>query len=224
MLLDDQEVALPFGRGVGDVPPDDEAHPGLAAQGHLADRVLERGRIDGHAEAGGQDLAVELRRGRPVDPAVDPGRAVGPVLVGAEVASEPGHRDRVAERAPPLHRQADAIGIAGLEGLHGHGDGAALRRAFRRELGDLRVVDRDGQPVPVLGALGPGRGRAPGRRAPGPWPCAGSSRGRTGGRAASRSPGRARAPGAGRGPGQARPAPSSRRSRGPPPTGWIPSQ
>ena len=102
MLLDDQEVTLPF-RGLGgDVPPDDQADPGLAAQGDLADRVLEGRRVDGDAEARRQDLAVELWRGRPVDPAVDPGGPSRPVLVGREVSSETREGDRVAERASPL--------------------------------------------------------------------------------------------------------------------------
>ena len=54
----------------------------------------------------------------------------------------------------PSRCEADAVGVAGLEGLRGHGDRAALGRAVDRELGHLRVVDRDRQAVAVLGPLG----------------------------------------------------------------------
>src|SRR5271157_3705587 len=101
MLLDDQEIALPFGRRGGYVPPDGEPNAGLAAQGDLGGDVLESVRVDSHAEAGGQCLAVELGRGGPVNAALDPGRTVGPVLVGAEIARESGQGHGVAEGAPP---------------------------------------------------------------------------------------------------------------------------
>ena len=118
MLLEDQEVALPGGLARRDDAMGVDLDAGPAAEGDLGDVVLEVRGVDRHAEAGRQGLAVELGVGRP-------GRrggrstngAVGPVLVGAEVAGEAGQRDGVAERAPALDVEADPVAVAGLEGL-----------------------------------------------------------------------------------------------------------
>ena len=102
-----------------------------------------------------QHLAVELGRGR-VDRrgARSTATRLAAVLVGAEVAGEARERDGIAEAAPALHVEADPVGLADLERLARDGDGLALGRAGDVELGDLGVVDRDGQLVAVLGALG----------------------------------------------------------------------
>ena len=72
-------------------------------------------------------------------------------LGAGEVAGEARERDGVAEAAATLHVEADAVGLPDLERLARDRDRLALGRAGDVELGHLGVVDRDGQPVAVLG-------------------------------------------------------------------------
>ena len=69
MFLDDQEVSLPFGCAGGDIAMRGDHDAGLTTQRDLAGDVLERLRVDGHAEAGRQHLAVELGGCRVIDAA-----------------------------------------------------------------------------------------------------------------------------------------------------------
>jgi hypothetical protein len=60
VLLQDQELALPGGLTDRLVAPGLDGDAGPAAEGDLRDGVLEAPGVDRHAEAGRQDLAVEL--------------------------------------------------------------------------------------------------------------------------------------------------------------------
>ena len=81
------------------------------------------------AEADRQGLAVELGVSAAVDAAIDAERLVGAVLVGAEVAGEAGERHRVAELAPALDVEPDAVVAAASTARFGTTDGLALGRA-----------------------------------------------------------------------------------------------
>ena len=88
-------------------------------------------------------------------------------LVGREIAGEARQRDGIAKPAAALHREADPVGLPDLEHLARHGDRLALGRADDVELGDLGVVDRDGQLVTVFGRRGAAVvGRQGGQRGP----------------------------------------------------------
>src|SRR5262249_7502932 len=129
VLLDDEEITLPFGDSrvvdAGDIEHD--APP--TTESDLADRVLECLRVDGYAEACGQGASVEFRLGGLIDAAVDQGGPVGAVLVGPEVTREAAEEHRIPKGSSALDVEADTVCIADFERVardeHGLAFGAA---------------------------------------------------------------------------------------------------
>ncbi len=177
----------------GTFAEDGQGDAGTPSEADLGGQVLERRRVDRDRESDRQGLAVELRIGRRIGPAFDPGDATGPGLFGAELAGEAREHRRVAELAPAFHREPDPVGLADLDRGPRDGDGLARGGSLDVEHGDLGVVDGHGQPVPILGASGPAVERRQGGQGRSPGLDAVSSPRRRGARPASRRPDRARA-------------------------------
>ena len=119
----------------------------------------------------GSGLAVELGRGREVDAPVDPGDAVGAVLVGAEVAGESGERDGDSRTAPAFHRRSGrGSAVADLERRPGDGDALPSVGPRTSRVATWVSLTETVRSVTVLGRLRPGRSTRPGRPGPGPWP------------------------------------------------------
>ena len=93
MLFQHQELALPLGKVAGDVAVRVDLNTSAAADGHLRRAVLERSRVDRHAESGGKRLPFEFGVGRQINPPRDQRGPIGLILIRAEVASEARERD-----------------------------------------------------------------------------------------------------------------------------------
>src|SRR5262249_28224337 len=150
VLFDDQEVSLPFRSARGNIAVRPKHDAGLAAERDLAGDILEGLRIDGHAEASREHLAIELRRRRVVDTPGYARDAIGRLLLCREVARETLKRDGVAESAAALHVKSNAVWLSGLEGFERYGNGLAGGRAGDVEHGELGVVECHRQAISVF--------------------------------------------------------------------------